>query len=154
VICVSVGVRNLAAVAESKPSTSATRTLKAAAIANAKAWLTGTVDDIKKYQGPECSSKQTDASPAEEAAALKKLRAPWAQRMGRPLAAIKIQGVQVRNVTATSGEAEVEYDLPSAVVGNYNWVTFKRHNGRWKVADCHLPFSGNAQSAVPAAPTT
>jgi hypothetical protein len=53
-----------------------------------------------------------------------------------------------------SGEAEVEYDLPSAVVGNYNWVTFKRHKGRWKVADCHLPFSGNAQSAVPAAPTT
>ncbi|HEY3673105.1 MAG TPA: hypothetical protein VGN51_19370 [Acidimicrobiia bacterium] len=56
-------------------------------------------------------------------------------------------------MTATSGEAEVEYD-PAAVMGNYNWVTFKRHDGKWKVADCRLPFSGSSQSAVPVTPTT
>ncbi len=154
-MCGSIAANDPAAVADSKPTTTATRTLKATAIANAKAWLTGTADDIKRYQGPECAStKQTDPSPAEEAAALKKLRAPWAQRMGRPLKTIKVQGAQVRNVTATSGEAEVEYDLPAAVVGNYNWVTFKRRGGRWKVSDCRLPFSGSVQQAVPATPTS
>ena len=149
-VCVSVAVGG-SAFAESKPTTAATRTLKATAIANATAWLTGTADDIKRYQGPECAStKQREPSAAEEAAALDKLRAPWVKRMGRPLKTIKIQGARVRNVTAVSGEAEVEYDLPSAVVGNYNWVTFERHDGKWKVADCRLPFSGNSQSALPA----
>jgi hypothetical protein len=129
-------------------------TLEAAAIANAKAWLTGTVDDIKKFQGPECSSKHDDATPAKEAAELAKLRAPWAQRMGRALKSIKVLGAQVRNVTAASGEAEVEYNVPDSVVGTSNWVTFERHHGSWQVSDCRPPFGGNVQSAVPAPPTT
>jgi hypothetical protein len=130
-------------------------TLEAAAIANAKAWLTGTVDEIKRHQGPECSSRKGAATArTHEAAALRKLRAGWAQRMGRPLKNVRVLGAQARNVTATSGEAEVEYNLPDSVVGNYNWVTFKRHGGSWQVSDCRLPFGGNAQSAVPATPTS
>ncbi len=154
-MCGSIAADDRAAGADSKATTTGTRALEATAIANAKAWLTGTADDIKRYQGPECAStKPADLSPAEEAAALKKLRAPWAARMGQPLKTIKIQGAHVRNVTATSGEAEVEYDLPAAAVGNDNWVAFKRHDGRWKVADCRLPFSGSVQQAVPATPAT
>ncbi len=154
-ICVSIAVDGLTAAAESKPTVTAASTLEATAIASAKAWLTGTADDIRKYQGPRCvSTTHSDASPAQEAAALKKARALWAQSMGRPLKTIKILGAQVRNLTATSGEAEVAYDLPTAVAGNDNWVGFKRYNGRWKVADCHMPFGGNAEKAVPATPTT
>ena len=105
---------------------------------------------------PECTSKkkQSDLSSAEEATALKKRRGPWARHMVRPLKKIVIQGARLRNVTATSGDAEVEYDLPTAVAANDNWVTFKRHNGKWKVADCRLPFGGNSQSAVPVTPAT
>ncbi len=55
------------AVAESKPA-SVTSSLKAAAEANAKAWLSGTPDEIKKFQGPECTSKKSvDVTSAEKA---------------------------------------------------------------------------------------
>jgi hypothetical protein len=53
----------------------------------------------------------------------------------------------VRNVTDTSGEAEVQYDLPASAVGNDNWVTFERHNGHWKVSDCHAPIGGSSSSS-------
>src|SRR5207253_10353186 len=62
---------------------------------------------------------------------------------GRPLDKIKITRVAVRNVTSTSGEALVEYDLPATVVGNDNWVHYTLHNGRWKVSDCHAPIGGS-----------
>ena len=71
---------------------------------------------------------------------------------GRPLDAIKMQGVLTRNVTSTSGEAEVQYDLPRELAGNDNWVSYEVHDGQWKVADCHAPIGGNSQSAKVSSP--
>ena len=68
---------------------------------------------------------------------------------GRPLRAIKIRVVVVRDVTATTGDALVEYDLPAAVVGNDNWVSYAVHSGRWKVADCRAPIGGESTPANP-----
>ena len=62
---------------------------------------------------------------------------------GRPLDKIKNTRVVVRNVTSTSGEALVEYDLPATVVGNDNWVSYTVHNGRWNVSDGHAPIGGS-----------
>ena len=67
-----------------------------------------------------------------------------------PVDKIKISRVAVRNVTSTSGEALVNYDLPATVVGNYNWVTYTVHNGRWKVSDCHAPIGGRRTVSTPA----
>jgi hypothetical protein len=115
----------------------------------ARAWLTGTPNDIQKLQGPSCISKhQLAVSPDKAAAALRKIRVGMVHRFGRALDKITIRGVLVRNVTGTSGEAEVQYNLPGSVAGNYNWVGFELHNGRWKVADCHLPIGGSAVSAT------
>ena len=74
---------------------------------------------------------------------------------GRPPDKIKISRVVVRNVTSTSGEALVEYDLPATVVGNDNWVSYRVHNGRWKVSDCNAPIGGSkiSTSGTVAAPS-
>jgi hypothetical protein len=76
-------------------------------------------------------------------------------RFGQPLDRIKIRAVAVRDVTASSGDALVEYALPASIVGNDNWVNYAIHAGRWKVADCHAPIGGestSAESATTAAP--
>jgi hypothetical protein len=127
--------------------------LKATAAANAKAWLTGTPEDIKRLQGPECVSTESSPHWPRDLPAFSTFRTVLNQ-VGRSPGTIKIVGVRVRNVTATSGEAEVEYNLPAAVVGNSNWVTFKRLDGRWKVADCRLPFNGDVQNSLSLTPTT
>jgi hypothetical protein len=141
------------AAAQSKHTTTAKGSLKATAAANAKAWLTGNPNDIKKFQGPECASEESSPVWPQDTPAFSTFRTLLNQ-LGRSPKTVKIRGVRVRNLTAMSGEAEVEYNLPAAVVGNSNWVTFKKHNGQWKVADCHLPIGGNAQNAVPAPTTT
>lgn len=74
------------------------------------------------------------------------------RRLGRPLDAIGVRGVRVRNVTATTGEAEVQYDLPRSVVGNDNWVEFRLENGRWKVSNCHAPIGGESSSSTASSP--
>lgn len=128
---------------------SSPETLKGAARALANAYLTGTPDAIADLQGPQCTT-DTPRTPENRRLAtayLQRMRAALEKRIGVAPGAIKIRGVQVRNVTATSGEAEVEYDLPqSAAVGNYNWVTYELHAGKWKVADCHAPIGGNSGS--------
>jgi hypothetical protein len=77
-----------------------------------------------------------------------------AKNLGRPLDRIKIIGVAVRNVTRSSGDALVEYDLPANVEGNDNWVSYAIHDGRWKVSDCHAPIGGSSSSASSSATTT
>jgi len=74
------------------------------------------------------------------------------RRLGRPLDAIGGRAVRVRNVTATTGEAEVQYDLPRSVVGNDNWVEFRLENGRWKVSNCHAPIGGESSSSTASSP--
>ena len=74
------------------------------------------------------------------------------EHIGVPLDHIRVLGVQVRQATATSGQAEVEYDLPASVVGNDNWVTYQVQNGHWKETNCHAPIGGESQSASASIP--
>ena len=67
--------------------------------------------------------------------------------LGTPLRSVRITGVRVRNVTAESGDAEVQYALPASVVGNDNWVSYGYQEGTWKVTSCHAPIGGASRSA-------
>jgi hypothetical protein len=130
------------------PAGTSTADLRGTAIAWAHAFLVGSAADIKALQGPECTAQSatTVAAPIVSMY-LRGLRAELQAHLGRPLDKIKIRGVAVRNVTATTGDAVVEYDLPAAVVGNDNWVSYAVHAGRWMVADCHAPIGGESTSA-------
>ena len=77
-----------------------------------------------------------------------------AKELSRPLDKIEIKSVAIRNVTSTSGDALVEYDLAAQVVGNDNWVSYAIDDGRWKVSDCHAPIGGNSSSVSGSTTTT
>jgi hypothetical protein len=79
-------------------------------------------------------------------------RVVMAKYFGRSLDRIKIKGVSIRNDTAASGEALIEYDLPADVVGNDNWVTYAIHDDRWKVSDCRAPIGGSSAGASSSTP--
>jgi len=147
---------NAATTSSTGPSsvTPAPHTLRAAALAWANAYMSGTPQSMLSLQGPECAP-QTHATFNERAAEaeLRQLRHQIQLHVGEAPSAIKISGVRVRNVTARSGEAEVQYDLPPTAVGNYNWVTYQLHGGRWLVADCHAPIGGESSSGS-STPTT
>jgi len=129
--------------------------LRTAALAWSKAFLTGTPEDIARMQSPECAANtSTTFSERFLTIYLQAERQVMRHHFGIDLSAIKIRGVLVRNVTASSGEAEVQYDLPESATGNYNWVTYELHAGQWKVADCHAPIGGSASSASSAATST
>ena len=67
--------------------------------------------------------------------------------MGHTLGSIRVVRAHVRNVTSTTGEAEVQYDLPDVETGNDNWVTYTYEGGQWKVADCRAPVGGESQTS-------
>jgi hypothetical protein len=132
------------------PAGTSTDNLRATAIAWSNAFLVGSLADIKALEGPECAPQSNTTVAARTATVyLRGMRTEMRAHLG-PLDRIKILGVDVRNVTDTSGEALVEYDLPAAVVGNDNWVSYAVHDGRWKVADCHAPIGGSSSSATSA----
>jgi hypothetical protein len=138
------------------PAGASTAALQATALAWAHAFLVGSTDDIRALQGPECAPDSgTTIAVATVSMYLRGLRAELQTHLGRPLDKITVRRVAVRDVTATTGDALVEYDLPAAVVGNDNWVGYAVHAGRWKVADCHAPIGGEstaAKSATSVAP--
>lgn len=80
------------------------------------------------------------------------------RQLGKPLKQIHVRNVELRNMTADRGEAQVIYDLPQDKVGNDNWVEFTLHRGHWKVSNCHAPILGNSSSsnglAIPTGSTT
>jgi hypothetical protein len=122
--------------------------LKATAVAWAHAFLVGSLEDIKALQGPECDVHDGTPVPIRTARQyLDRERVAMRRYFGRALDTIEIQRVAVRNVTPTTGEALLEYNLPPTVVGNDNWVTYAVHNGRWKVSDCRAPIGGSSSSA-------
>jgi hypothetical protein len=96
-------------------------------------------------EGPSCLSTHT-FSPTEEKDDLRAQRAEMEHYLGVPLSSIRITGVQVRDVTSTSGDAEVDYALPASVVGNDNWVSYAYQDGQWKVANCQAPIGGQSSS--------
>ncbi|MDP9335262.1 MAG: hypothetical protein M3Q30_18425 [Actinomycetota bacterium] len=129
------------------PAGNTSTSLKATAIAWAHAFLVGSLDDIKALQGPECTDHGGTTLPIPTVSQyLRGERTVMQKYLGRPLDKIKISGVALRNVTSSSGEALVEYDLPASVVGNDNWVSYTIHDGRWKVSDCHAPIGGSSSS--------
>jgi hypothetical protein len=124
-----------------------TADLRATALAWAHAFLIGSAADMKALQGPECTSPSEPTIAASTVSMyLRGMRVGMQAHFGLPLDKIRIRGVVVRNVTATTGDALVEYDLPAAVVGNDDWVSYAVHAGRWKVADCHAPIGGESTS--------
>jgi hypothetical protein len=98
-------------------------------------------------EGASCSSTPT-AAPTALKADLRAERAEMEHYLRVPLPSIRIEGVQVREVTATTGEAEVHYALPASVVGNDNWVSYGYQDGQWKVTDCHAPIGGESSSPI------
>jgi hypothetical protein len=124
-------------------------TLMATAVAWAHAFLVGSLDDIRALQGPECADRGGATVPIGTVNQyLSGERAVMQKYLGRPLDKINIRRVVVRNVTRATGEALVEYDLPTSLSGgNDNWVTYTIHAGRWKVSDCHAPIGGSSSSA-------
>ena len=120
--------------------------LRDAARAWSHAFLTGTVADIRSMEGSSCLSTPT-ANPMMVDAYLKGMRAAMEHHLGVPLGSIRIKGIRVRNVTVTSGDAEVQYALPASAVGNDNWVTYGYQDGQWKVTNCHAPIGGESSSA-------
>jgi hypothetical protein len=125
--------------------------LRSAAREWSKAFLTGTVADIRAMEGASCLSTPAVA-PAEARAYLQAERVEMEHYLGVPLSSIRITGVQVREVTATTGEAEVHYALTASVVGNDNWVSYAYQHGQWKVSDCHAPIGGESSSPSPSTP--
>ncbi len=107
--------------------------------------------------GPHCLSgeKPTPSRIAAANAELRQERARRERQLGISLATIqsKIVGVSTRHVGRKRGEAEVRYDLPVAVTGNYNWVTYELVGRKWKVQDCVPPFGGSSSSASTPATT-
>src|ERR1700691_2748200 len=78
--------------------------LRAAATAWSHAFLTGTLADIHSMQGASCRSGN-HVSPTVVDAYLKAMRLEMEHYVGVPLSSIRITGVQIRNVTATTGDA-------------------------------------------------
>src|SRR5579872_2364232 len=122
--------------------------LRNAARAWSKAFLTGSIAEIRGMEGAACVSAPTAAPRAQEAD-VRAMRAETERSLAVPLASIRIKGVLVRRVTATSGDAEVRYELPASVVGNDDWVAYGYQDGQWKVTDCHAPIGG--ESSPPSA---
>lgn len=125
--------------------------LRAAALAWSHAFLTGTVADIRYMEGSPCRSGPS-LSPKILDEYLKGTRAEMQKYVGRRLSSIRITGVRTRNVTASTGDAEVEFALRAAVVGNDNWVSYGYQGGRWRVTNCHAPIGGESSSATATAP--
>ena len=120
--------------------------LRAAAVAWAHAVFTGTVADIKGMEGSQCRSGPRYSRTVLNAY-LKGMRSALQHNLGTPLRSIRITGVRTRNVTATTGDAEVLYALPAAVVGNDNWVSYGYQHGKWQVTSCHYPIGGESVSS-------
>jgi hypothetical protein len=127
------------------PTDKGTLGLSNAARAWSEAFLTGTIANIRSMEGASCLSGPTVAPTVAEAY-LEAQRAEMEHYLAVPLASIRIKAVQVRDVTATTGDAEVQYALPAAVVGNDNWVSYGYQNGQWKETDCHAPIGGESTS--------
>jgi hypothetical protein len=129
--------------------------LRAVGVAGAKAYLTGTPEAMAALQGPQCVGSGLTASNRHIAIAeLQQMRAAMQAHLGVAPRDVKIRGVLIRNMTATSGEAQVEYALPQTAAGNDNWVAYELDRGQWKVADCHAPIGGSGSSGSATPPTT
>ena len=115
--------------------------LRSEAQTYAEAWLTGSASDLQKASGPTCLR----GSGQNVAAALKRFRVGWKRTTGVATAKIKVRGVAVRRYANGHGQAAVDYDVPTRIAGNDNWLAYSYKDGRWQVSDCALaPIGGNS----------
>jgi hypothetical protein len=119
VLCAACSTGVVPHASHDSPTDKGTPGLRDAARGWSKAFLTGTVADIRGSEGASCLSTPT-VTPSVAEAYLRSQRAAMEHELGVPLASIRTDGVQVRDVTATSGDAEVHYALPASIVGNDN----------------------------------
>jgi hypothetical protein len=146
VLCATCSAAPASSSAAGSPTDVGITGLRAAAMAWSHAFLTGTVADIRNMEGAPCRSVPI-VSPTVVKAYLKGMRAELQHYLGTPLRSIRITGVRTRNVTATTGGAEVKYALPASVVGNDDWVSYGYQHGKWKVTNCHAPIGGESSSS-------
>jgi hypothetical protein len=151
VLCVTISSAMASGSPPGSPSEKGIVGLRAAAVAWAHAVFTGTVADIKGMEGSQCRSGP-HYSPTVLNEYLRGMRSGLQRTLGTPLGLIRIIGVQTRNVTATTGDADVLYALPAAVVGNDNWVTYGYQHGKWRVTSCHYPIGGESVSSSASTP--
>jgi hypothetical protein len=151
VLCAACSSGSNSPSAPGSPTDTGAAGLRAAATAWSNAFLTGTAMDIRTMEGAPCLSPTT-ANSMDMESYLTGMRTAMEQHLGAPLGSIRITGIQVRNVTATAGDAEVQYALPASVVGNDNWVSYGYQDGQWKVTNCHAPIGGESQSATASTP--
>jgi hypothetical protein len=151
VLCAACSTGAISRTAQSLPTAKGTPGLRDAARDWSKAFLTGTVANIRSMEGSSCRSTTTASATVQEAD-LRAERTETEHFLGVRLASIRIKAVQVRDVTATSGDAEVQYALPAAVVGNDNWVSYGYQDGQWKVTNCHAPIGGESSSPSASTP--
>ena len=151
VLCAACSTGASSHTSQGSPTDTGVAGLRQAARDWSKAFLTGTVANIRTMEGASCLST-SPAVPAVIEGYLRASRAEMEHSLGVPLASIRMTGVQVRDVTATSGEAEVHYALPASVVGNDNWVSYGYQDGQWKVTDCHAPVGGESTSPSSSTP--
>ncbi len=120
--------------------------LRAAAMAWSRAFMTGSVADIRNIEGGPCHSIPKAVTSSALEVYLTRVRAAMAHYFGMPLGSIRITDIKVRNVTASTGDAEVQYALPASVVGNDNWVSYGYLGGQWKMTSCRPPIGGESTS--------
>jgi hypothetical protein len=119
--------------------------LRAAARAWSAAFLTGTVSDIEQMEGGSCHAT---GNPTFLTEYLRGLRAALQHHLGVSLDKVRVTGVLVRQMTVTTGDADVQYNLPASVVGNDNWVTYQYQGGQWRETSCHAPIGGESTGPV------
>ncbi len=149
----SVTVSSDAATSSSRTNEPSEDGIRAAAIAYANAFLTGSSTDVVAVLDPGCIPTGMTISSAQIAdfdAELERLREGLTARAGIEPAAIEIRGVVVRNFTGRAGEAEVQYSLPVEATGNDNWNSYALSEGHWHIAGCeiHWPIGGSSDSGT------
>ena len=132
-VCAACGSANAV------PSATGVAGLRQAAEAYAGATLNGRFGGVERALSPEC--RATDHITAEN---LPSAEVTWQRQLGVSFSSIRVTGVDVRDVTPTSAQAEVTFNLP---VGNDNWVHYVLDDGKWSVGgECVVPV-GNFESS-------
>ena len=134
--------------------------LKAAAIEYAYAFLKGSYRELIAVLDPACvptGQAELSARIALGDRELRRFQGLVKQHTGIEPAKLAITVVDIRNFTATAGEAEAHDGLPVSVEGNDNWNSYAFSGGRWHIDGCSMKFpmggQGTEGSAVSATST-
>ena len=132
-----------------------TDSLKTTAADYAQAYLASDLNAMTRIQDPSClgSVESDPAAPPDAEQDWSSLKTVWNAKLRDDLGVspdfVKVTGVRVRDLTATTAAVEVEYDQPISVTGDQNWVRYALRDGQWK-NDCMAPIgNGSKNPAMP-----